>query len=295
MCTRGTPPGVCSAGRISPALIGGVWIDYIRQGLEDGQSIVAVPVTLFSCLVLLEIAECWTMDADGFSVVDNRAGVTFGVELYVPWDAPEAVVDVSQKLYVTAARSSATAYGSAYRGRVARHCLLASAMCGGPESTDGVCASPRPSRRAIGRRRPIRAMESPERIAPRLTVQDPLAAAGAVVLDCRPPLLPVSMNVSGVDLSAIQSSTMAAEADAVPPEREQSLGGGGGGDLLSLICPELGVAPLMDPETDLEDELSTPAVSPVAAVHRVTPLSAQADVDIELGWVYEDVVSLRRW
>ena len=27
------------------------------------------------------------MDADGFLVVDNRAGVTFGVELYVPWDA----------------------------------------------------------------------------------------------------------------------------------------------------------------------------------------------------------------
>ena len=35
------------------------------------------------------------MDADGFSVVDNRAGVTFGVELYVPWDAPEVVVDIS--------------------------------------------------------------------------------------------------------------------------------------------------------------------------------------------------------
>ena len=35
------------------------------------------------------------MDADGFSIVDNRVGVTFGVELYVPWDAPEAVVDIS--------------------------------------------------------------------------------------------------------------------------------------------------------------------------------------------------------
>ena len=35
------------------------------------------------------------MDANGFSVVDNRASITFGVELYVPWDAPEAVVDVS--------------------------------------------------------------------------------------------------------------------------------------------------------------------------------------------------------
>ena len=35
-----------------------------------------------------------TMDASGFSVVDNRVGITFGVELYVPRDAPEAVVDV---------------------------------------------------------------------------------------------------------------------------------------------------------------------------------------------------------
>ena len=85
-------------------LPGGVWIDYIGQGLEDGQSIVAVPVTgslvsstLFCCrdvtciarsslnwsvcgtdwvlpagyqVLLQEIAECWTMDADGFSVVE---------------------------------------------------------------------------------------------------------------------------------------------------------------------------------------------------------------------------------
>ena len=155
VCTRGTPPGACSAGRISLTLIGHrasvggsvshadwsrvngavdkspsrVWIDYIRQDLGDSQSIVAVPVTgslvchiLFSCrditwtarsslnwtvcgtdwvlpagyhVLLQEIAEDCTMDVDGFSAVDNRAGVTFGVELYVPWDAPEAVVDVS--------------------------------------------------------------------------------------------------------------------------------------------------------------------------------------------------------
>ena len=29
------------------------------------------------------------------SEVDNRAGKTFEVDLYVPWDAPETVVDVS--------------------------------------------------------------------------------------------------------------------------------------------------------------------------------------------------------
>ena len=36
-----------------------------------------------------------TVAANGSLVVDDRADITFGVELYVPWDAPEAVVDVS--------------------------------------------------------------------------------------------------------------------------------------------------------------------------------------------------------
>ena len=82
-------------------------------------------------------------------------------------------------------------------------------------------------------------------------------------------------------------------ATAVPPEREQSFGGGGGaGDLLSLICPELGVTPQIDPGTDLEDELSIPASPPAADEHGVVPLSMQADVDSELEQVFGDVGSL---
>ena len=53
-----------------------------------------------------------------------------------------------------------------------------------------------------------------------------------MVLYCRPPLLPVSMDISGVDLSAIRVLTMSAEAGAFPPEREQSFGGGGGNCLV---------------------------------------------------------------
>ena len=37
------------------------------------------------------------MAADGAELVEARAGVTFGVELYVPWYAPEAVVDVFRR------------------------------------------------------------------------------------------------------------------------------------------------------------------------------------------------------
>ena len=107
---------------------GRVWIGFIRQALEDSKSIVFVPVigplispTVFSCrdadftdrssrywiicdkdwvlpagyqVLLQNYAKYWTKDADGFSIVDNRAGVTFGVELYVPWDAPEMAVDL---------------------------------------------------------------------------------------------------------------------------------------------------------------------------------------------------------
>ena len=40
------------------------------------------------------IAEDCSMDAAS-SVVDNREGNTFGMDLFVPWDAPEAVVNVS--------------------------------------------------------------------------------------------------------------------------------------------------------------------------------------------------------
>ena len=138
-------------------------------------------------------------------------------------------------------------------------------------------------------RSPIRVMEPPVRIAPRLTMQDPLAAAGAVVLDCRPLLLPGVMDVSSIDLAEIQSLTRASVADTVPPERERSFGGG---DLLSLICPELGVTARIDPETDLEDEPSTPANSPATDDHGVVSLSAQADVDLELEQVFGDVGSL---
>ena len=49
------------------------------------------------------------------------------------------------------------------------------------------------------------------------------------MFDCRPPLLPVSMDISGVDVSVIRASAVSAEAAAFPPEREQSFGGGGGG------------------------------------------------------------------
>ena len=34
---------------------------------------------------------------DGAALVEDRAGITFGVELFVPWDATEAVVDIQSE------------------------------------------------------------------------------------------------------------------------------------------------------------------------------------------------------
>ena len=43
---------------------------------------------------MVRIVSC-LLNVKCFSVVEDRAGITFGVELYVPLDAPEAVVDIS--------------------------------------------------------------------------------------------------------------------------------------------------------------------------------------------------------
>ena len=77
--------------------------------------------------------------------------------------------------------------------------------------------------------------------------QDPRMAAGAVVFDCRPALLPVSVDVSGIDMLAVRSEIPPEKSVVVPPEHEQQFGGGGGGaDLLGYIGPELGVTTLLD-------------------------------------------------
>ena len=46
-------------------------------------------------LFLRRVSERGKMATNGVAVVEDRAGITFGVELYFPWDAPEAVVDIS--------------------------------------------------------------------------------------------------------------------------------------------------------------------------------------------------------
>ena len=147
------------------------------------------------------------------------------------------------------------------------------------DSSEAVGSSPRPSRRTFARRRIPRVRETLRRVAPRLTELDPLAAAGDMVFDCCPQVLPGAMDVSGTELSEIRSMMRASAATSSPPEREQSFIG----RLTGIDLPELGVAPLVDPGTDCEDELPAPADVPAVGNH---------EMDSELQSVIIDVVSL---
>ena len=137
----------------------GVRIGYIRGALCDRSSTNAAPVTgsldfsRFDCLdvycancaaefasclifccancVLLagfgssfrRVSEYWTMATEGAALVENRAGITFGVELYVPWDAPEAVVDIHSE-GVVPLRSIPDVIGLAGRRSDAAECRI---------------------------------------------------------------------------------------------------------------------------------------------------------------------------
>ena len=59
-----------------------------------------------------------------------------------------------------------------------------------------------------------------------------------------------------------------------------------------MICPELGVAPLVDPGTDVEDEWPTPVGSPSPVVDGAVPLSAPSGVDMELAHVFQEICVL---
>ena len=54
----------------------------------------------------------------------------------------------------------------------------------------------------------------------------------------------------------------------------------------------MGVTPLVDTGTDVEDERLMPAVSPFPIVDGVVPLSLQAEEDVELFQVFQDVGAL---
>ena len=114
--------------------------------------------------------------------------------------------------------------------------------------------SPRRTRRAKRRIQPVRVLDESVGDLQTLTVQDPSDLQGAIVYDCRPPLLPVSLRLEDIGPLPMRQTVVSASLAAPPQEDCMAIGGV---NPEGVAIPGLGVAPLVDPETDLEDELPT--------------------------------------
>ena len=122
-------------------------------------------------------------------------------------------------------------------------------------SAELVGKSPRRTRHAKQRIQPVCVMEESVGDLLILAMQVPADLQVEMVYDCRLLLLPVSLEMSDIGPLSVRTTVVAASV-AVPPWEEgpMILGVGSGG----VAFPGLGVAPLVDSGTDLEDELSMP-------------------------------------
>ena len=102
--------------------------------------------------------------------------------------------------------------------------------------------SPRRTRRAQGRIRPVQVMSGSVSNLPILT-QDPVDAQGALVYDCWPPFLPVSLHLCDLGTLAGRRPEVSASV-AVPLWDEGPSIGDVDSDM--VVFPQLGVAPLID-------------------------------------------------
>ena len=107
-------------------------------------------------------------------------------------------------------------------------------------SAELVGESPRRTRRAKRRMRPVRVVETSVRDFPVLMLQDPSDAQGAVVYDCRPPLLPVSLDLSGIGPLSGLSTVVSASVSVPPREDELTISGGGGGGSNGILGDRAG-------------------------------------------------------
>ena len=122
-------------------------------------------------------------------------------------------------------------------------------------SSEQESESPRKTRRARRRLRPTRVRDEPVGVEyPTMTVQDIPDLTGAIIYDCRPPLLPVSLRLKDIWLLPRTRPVASASLAAPPPEDSMVIG---------VAIPEVGVAPPDVSGTDLQDELLTPEDSMV--------------------------------
>ena len=126
-----------------------------------------------------------------------------------------------------------------------------------PETVRG--ATPRSTRRSHRPFRPVPVMSEAVGELPILTIQDPTDMAGASVVDCRPPVLPVSIPLNALSPRTVEN---ARGTSGFNPSRTE------GQSIMDMDTNEITINrivafPWNDPGTDVEDELPMPASSPV--------------------------------
>ena len=74
-------------------------IVFCTAGFSSKWTFCSADFVLLSGFVLYVrlVNDCRNMAADGAALAEVRAGITFGVKLYVLWDSPEEVVDISSE------------------------------------------------------------------------------------------------------------------------------------------------------------------------------------------------------
>ena len=108
--------------------------------------------------------------------------------------------------------------------------------------------SPRKTRCARRRMRPTRVRDEPVGVeSPTMAVQAIPDLAGAIIYDCRPPLLPVSLRLKDIGLLPRARPVASTSLAAPPPEDTMVIGGA---SPEGVAIPELGVAPPGDSGTD---------------------------------------------
>ena len=172
------------------------------------------------------IRECTQISSRRTAV--QRSWIVAGSSLSNAQEGPSAR-HVSREIFDAAARSPTAAYDPADRRRVNRRCRLDSAMY---DVSSGyvVCrASTVQTRDWSSAAGTGHGATCTDRFPTHGDARAREAAAGTVVFVCRPPLMPVSMDITDIDMSTIRSLVLSVESDVVPPGCEQSFGGGGGG------------------------------------------------------------------
>ena len=144
-------------------------------------------------------------------------------------------------------------------------------------SVNGYGSTPTSVRRQRRMSRPTRLFPNSAVDVPILTEQNPAEMVGEPVFDCRPPILPVSIPLSGLSPETISGARDCASYQQL----EES-----GRSIMNMDTNEISINRIVgfawnDSGTDVEDELPSPVLSPV----RITsPSLAPAGSDDPFGW-----------